>query len=125
MINFRGILNHLKKLFQKHKMSEIDQLSKIRNKPIIIILGCTGTGKTKLSIELAKKYKGEIINADALQLYKGLDIATNKATSEEMSNIPHNLIAYLDPMNKNYTVKDYQKKAIELVSFMLYLISVI
>lgn len=121
MINFRGILNHLKKLFQKNinKMSEIDQLSKIRNKPVIIILGCTGTGKTKLSIELAKKYKGEIINADALQLYKGLDIATNKATSDEMSNIPHNLIAYLDPMNKNYTVKDYQKKAIELIDDLL------
>ena len=82
-------------------------------------IGCTGTGKTKLSIELAKKYKGEIINADALQLYQGLDIATNKATIEEMSNIPHHLIGYLDPMNKNYTVKDYKKKAIEIVSLIL------
>ena len=54
---------------------------------VIVIVGPTGVGKTKLSIELAKRLKGEIINADSTQVYKDLDIATAKVTKEEMENI--------------------------------------
>ena len=58
---------------------------------IIVISGPTGVGKTKLSIELAKKYNAEIINADSVQVYKKIDIASAKVTEEEKEGIPHHL----------------------------------
>ena len=64
---------------------------------IIVIAGPTGVGKTKLSIELAKKLNGEIINADSTQIFKELNIATAKVTNKEMENVPHHLIDILDP----------------------------
>lgn len=77
---------------------------------IIVIAGPTGVGKTKLSIELAKKLNGEIINADSTQVFKGLNIATAKVTKEEMENIPHHLID-IKEITEDYTVYDYQKDA--------------
>ena len=50
--------------------------------PIVVILGATGAGKSKLALELASKFGGEIISADAMQMYKGLDIVTNKVSSK-------------------------------------------
>lgn len=76
-------------------------------KQIICIVGPTGVGKTKLSIELAKIYDGEIINADSTQVYKGMDIATAKITEEEKENIPHHLFDIKD-WNELYTLYDYQ-----------------
>ena len=75
---------------------------------IIVVCGPTASGKTKLSIDLAKKYNGIIVNADSMQVYKGLDIATAKIKEEEKDSIPHYLfdIANIDDM---YTVYDYQK----------------
>lgn len=75
---------------------------------IIVITGPTGVGKTKLSITLAKKYNAEIINADAMQVYKGLDIGTAKITNEEKCNIPHHLLDIKD-VSEDYTIYDYQK----------------
>ena len=75
---------------------------------IIAIVGPTGVGKTKLSIELSKKYNGEIINADSTQVYKGLDIATAKITEKEKENIVHHLID-IKQITEDYTVFDYQK----------------
>jgi len=75
---------------------------------IICIVGPTGVGKTKLSIELAKKLNGEVINADSTQVYKGMDIATAKVTEEEKENIPHHLFD-IKEIHQNYTVYDYQK----------------
>ena len=75
---------------------------------IIVITGPTAVGKTKLSIELAKKYNGEIINADAVQVYKGLDIGSAKVTEEEKENIPHHLFDIKD-VNEEYTIYHYQK----------------
>ncbi len=77
---------------------------------ILAIVGPTGVGKTKLSIELAKQYNGEIINADSMQIYKGLDIGTAKIKPEEMDNIPHHLLS-IKNVEENYTVYDYQKEA--------------
>ena len=77
---------------------------------VIVITGPTGVGKTKLSIELAKKMNGEIINADSTQIFKGLDIATAKVTNEEKENIIHNLID-IKEISEDYTVYDYQKDA--------------
>ena len=75
---------------------------------IIVVVGPTGVGKTKMSIELAKKYNAEIINADSMQVYKGLDIGTAKVREEEKENIPHHLFDICE-VNDMYTVYDYQK----------------
>ncbi len=75
---------------------------------IICVCGPTGVGKTKMSIALAQKYKGIIINCDAMQVYKDLDIGTAKIKEEEKENIPHYLLDYVD-VAENYTVYDYQK----------------
>lgn len=75
---------------------------------IIVIAGPTGVGKTKMSIELAKYFNGEIINADSTQIYKGLDIATAKITNEEKEGIFHHLIDIKDII-QDYTVYDYQR----------------
>ena len=75
---------------------------------ILVVVGPTGVGKTKLSIELAKKYQAEIINADSMQVYKELDIATAKVTEEEKENIPHHLFDICE-VEDIYTVYDYQK----------------
>lgn len=75
---------------------------------IIVILGPTAVGKTKLSLALAKKYNAKIINADSVQIYKRLDIGSAKATPEERSEIEHLLIDFKDPKDM-YTVYDYQK----------------
>ena len=79
-------------------------------KKLIVIVGPTGVGKTKMSIELAKKYNGEIINFDSTQVYKGLDIATAKVTEEEKEGIPHHLID-IKELDEMYTVYDFQKDA--------------
>jgi tRNA dimethylallyltransferase len=75
---------------------------------IIAVVGPTGVGKTKLSIALAKKYNGIIINCDAVQVYQELNIGTAKVKEEEKENIKHYLLDFVNP-EYNYTVYDYQK----------------
>ncbi len=75
---------------------------------VIVIVGPTGVGKTKLSIELAKYFDGEIINGDSTQVYKGLDIATAKVTETEKENIPHHLFD-IKTIEEDYTVYHYQQ----------------
>ena len=82
---------------------------------IIVITGPTDVGKTKLSVELAKKVNGEIINADSMQVYKGLDIGTAKIKESEKEGIPHHLFDICD-VNRNYTIYDYQKDARKVIS---------
>ena len=77
-------------------------------KDIIVIVGPTGVGKTKLSIELAKKLNAEIINGDSVAIYKKLDIGSAKPSIEEREGIPHHLIDIRD-VEEDYTVFDYQK----------------
>ena len=77
---------------------------------ILVIVGPTAVGKTKLSVELAKIYNGEIINADSTQVYKGLDVGTAKVTKEEMQHIPHHLFSFKE-LTEDYSVYDYQKDA--------------
>ena len=77
-------------------------------KDIIVIVGPTGVGKTKLSIELAKKLDAEIINGDSVAIYKKLDIGSAKPTIEEREGIPHHLIDIKD-VEEDYTVFEYQK----------------
>ena len=65
--------------------------------PIICVVGPTASGKTKLSIELAKQYNGEILSCDSMQIYRGMTIGTAKPTAEEMEGIPHHMIDVADP----------------------------
>ena len=83
-------------------------------KLIICVVGPTGVGKTKLSIMLAKKYNAVVINADACQIYKGMDIGTAKVTREEKEGVPHFLFDIKNP-DEEYTVYDYQKDLRELL----------
>ena len=82
---------------------------------ILAIVGPTGVGKTKLSIELAKKYNAIIINNDAMQVYKKMNIGTAKPTVEEREGIKHYLLDFVDP-SINYTVFDYQKDVRKILS---------
>ena len=87
-------------------------------KDIIVIVGPTGVGKTKLSVELAKRLNAEIINGDSVSIYKELNIGSAKPTLEERENIPHHLMDIKD-VTEEYTVFDYQKdvrKIIEEIS---------
>jgi len=83
-------------------------------KDIIVIVGPTGVGKTKLSIELAKKLDAEIINGDSVAIYKRLDIGSAKPTLEEMDGIFHHLIDIRD-VTSEYSVFDYQKDVRRLI----------
>ncbi len=85
---------------------------------IICILGPTGVGKTKLSIELAKKYNAEVINADSVQVYKGLDIGSAKIKDSEMEGISHHLLSYVD-VSYDYTIYDYQKDGRKVLDDLL------
>ena len=66
-------------------------------KNIICVVGPTASGKTKLAVELAKAYNGEVLSCDSMQLYKRMDIGTAKPTAEEMQGIPHHMIDILEP----------------------------
>lgn len=81
---------------------------------IICIVGPTAVGKTKLSIELAKKYKAIVVNCDSTQVYKGMNVGTAKVTEEEKEGIPHYLFDIVDP-DYNYTVYDYQQDARKII----------
>lgn len=70
---------------------------------IITVVGPTASGKTRLGVELAKKYNGEVISADSMQIYKGMQIATAKPTPEEMQGVPHHLMDFLPP-DQTYSV---------------------
>ncbi len=77
---------------------------------IVVIVGPTAVGKTSFSLEVAKKFNGEIISGDSMQVYKHLDIGTAKVTSEEMGDIPHHLIDVKE-IDQSYTVSDFQEDA--------------
>ena len=77
---------------------------------IVVVCGPTASGKTALSVELAKRLSGEIISADSMQIYRGMNIATAKPTEEEKQGIPHYLMDFLDP-HDSFSVADYVKAA--------------
>lgn len=74
--------------------------------PVAAVVGPTATGKTKLAVGLALQFGGEVVSADSMQIYRGLDIGTAKPTAEEMCGVPHHLIDFLDP-SQPFSVADY------------------
>ncbi|WP_018934478.1 tRNA (adenosine(37)-N6)-dimethylallyltransferase MiaA [Gracilibacillus lacisalsi] len=79
---------------------------------LVVIVGPTAVGKTALSIEVAKKFNGEVISGDSMQIYKSLDIGTAKVTEAEKAGIPHYMIDILDPV-ASFSVADFQKQVQE------------
>ena len=77
---------------------------------IIVILGQTATGKSDLSVKIAKKFNGEIISADSRQVYKGLDIGSGKITKREMQGVPHHLLDVANP-KRQFSIAQYKKLA--------------
>ena len=82
----------------------------LKNKPVIYIVGPTASGKTSFSVEIAKKYNGEIVSGDSMQIYKGMHIASAAPDEEEKQGIPHHLFEFLDP-NVKFSVAEYVNKA--------------
>ncbi len=78
--------------------------------PILAVVGPTASGKTALSIALAKKLDGEIISCDSMQIYRGMDIGTAKPTAEEMCGIPHHMLDIIDP-SEPFSAADYAPMA--------------
>lgn len=87
-------------------------------KGVIVIGGATASGKTALAVKLAEKYDGEIISADALLVYKGLNIGTAKPTEEEKRGIPHYMIDIAEPTS-DFSVSDYERLALPVLEDIL------
>ena len=78
--------------------------------PVIAVVGPTASGKTALSINIAKRFRGQVVSADSMQIYEKMNIATAKPTDDEMQGIPHHLIGF-QPINKKFSVAEYVKLA--------------
>ncbi|CAG8470751.1 4104_t:CDS:10 [Ambispora leptoticha] len=85
------------------------------NKCVVAIIGTTGVGKSDLGVQLAKAFNGEVINGDSMQVYKGLDIITNKIPVEEQDGVPHHLMDFLEP-HQEYRVTEFTKDALRLIN---------
>jgi len=84
---------------------------------LIMIVGPTATGKSKLAIELAKNFNGEVINGDAFQFYKGLDIGTAKIKDNELEGVTHHLLSFLEPSDR-FNVATYQELVREKINLV-------
>lgn len=93
----------------------LDQCIVTEKKPLISILGPTASGKTALSIEVAKRFNGEVISADSRQVYKYMDIGTAKITPAEMEGIKHHMLDVVDP-SKEFTLADFKRQAIKAIN---------
>ena len=82
---------------------------------IAVVCGATASGKTKLAIDLAKQFDGEIVSADSMQIYKGMDIASAKPSKEEQEGIPHHMMDFLEP-TKAFSVADYVEMARPIIA---------
>ena len=82
---------------------------------IVVVCGATASGKTRLAIDLAKRFDGEIVSADSMQIYKKLDIASAKPTEEEREGISHHLMDFLEPTTP-FSVADYVPLAREVIA---------
>lgn len=85
---------------------------------ILVIVGPTASGKTRMAVELAKRHNGEVISADSMQIYRTMDIGTAKPTKEEMGGIPHHMIDVADP-EEDFSVARYVEMAAQCVDDVL------
>lgn len=92
-------------LYCRQFVKESDVMKK---QPVIVLVGPTAVGKTKLSIDIAKAFNGEIISGDSMQIYKGMNIGTAKITPEEMNGVPHHLIDIKQP-DESFSTAEFQQ----------------
>lgn len=83
--------------------------------PVVAVIGPTASGKSDLAVEICRHFGGEVVSADSMQIYKGMDIATAKPTEEEKKNIPHHMMDFLDN-SEDYSVALYQRAAAECIA---------
>lgn len=83
-------------------------------KPLLVIIGATGTGKSAFAVKLAKKLNGEVVSADSRQVYRGLDIGTGKLTKREREGVPHHLLD-VTSLRRTYTAKQYGRDALRAI----------
>ena len=83
--------------------------------PVAAVIGPTASGKSDLAVEICRRFGGEVVSADSMQIYKGMDIATAKPTEEEKKNIPHHMMDFLDNAS-DYSVALYQQAASECIA---------
>uniref|UniRef100_A0A7C9A1C4 Adenylate isopentenyltransferase n=1 Tax=Opuntia streptacantha TaxID=393608 RepID=A0A7C9A1C4_OPUST len=83
---------------------------------LIVVMGPTGSGKSRLSVDLGNRFPAEIINSDKIQVYKGLDITTNKITREERRGVPHHFLGEVDSSVGEYTPAQYRSRAASVIS---------
>lgn len=94
------------------------------SKDVVAIVGTTGTGKSKLAVDLALRLRasgskyagGQVVNADSMQVYEGLDVLTNKASEAEMNGVPHHLMSFLD-VSEDYFVERFRSDATDKVCY--------
>jgi tRNA dimethylallyltransferase len=86
--------------------------------PLLVVLGPTGSGKTALSVKIAKAFNGEVVSADSRQIYKYMDIATEKVTDAEKDGVPHHLLDLVEP-NGEFSLADYKRQAIKSINEIL------
>ncbi|XP_038979955.1 adenylate isopentenyltransferase 5, chloroplastic isoform X2 [Phoenix dactylifera] len=84
--------------------------TRVRKGKVVVVMGATGTGKSRLAIDLAVHFGGEVVNSDKMQLYDGLDVVTNKVTDEETCGIPHHLLGGV-PRDAEFTASDFRRAA--------------
>ncbi|KAH9315288.1 hypothetical protein KI387_023915, partial [Taxus chinensis] len=85
---------------------------------VLVILGATGSGKSRLAIDLAHHFPAEILNADSMQVYQGLDVLTNKVPFHERKGVPHHLLGTINS-NKEFTSKDFRDMAIPIIDSII------
>ena len=86
--------------------------------PLLVVLGPTGSGKTALSVKIAKAFNGEVVSADSRQIYKYMDIATEKVTDAEKDGVTHHLLDIVEP-NGEFSLADYKRQAIKSITEIL------
>ncbi|KAL3448613.1 IPP transferase-domain-containing protein [Aspergillus insuetus] len=84
-------------------------------RPLVAVVGATGTGKSKLAVDIASRFNGEIINGDAMQMYRGLPIITNQIPVEERNDIPHHLISCVDLEQEPWRINFFRNECLRLV----------
>lgn len=87
-------------------------------KKVLVVCGATASGKTGFAVEMAKRLEGEVVSADCMLVYRGMDIGTAKPTEEEKGGIPHHMIDVVEP-TRNYSVGDYEAQAHPIVERLL------
>ncbi len=88
------------------------------DRKLVVLLGPTAAGKSRLAVKLARRFQGEIVSADSRQIYQGLDIGTGKITAGEMEGIPHYLLGIVSP-KEQFDVVQYQEKAYQAIEAIL------